>query len=85
MSGTLSSLLQCEVVHEDGTALGRVFDCRCRGRPGARGGAPVVMLVYGMPGWLERLGLRSTRTCEVAWRDVLRIDGGRIVVRAPRR
>ena len=87
MSLRLSELLHLRVVHEDGTPLGRVFDCRCRGGPGGRRtqhGTEVVSLVYGMPGWLERLGLRSARQCEVAWHDVVRIEGDRVIVRTRR-
>src|SRR5512144_643075 len=35
--------------------------------------------------WLaRRLGLRQAKECEVTWRDVLRFERGRLVVRAPR-
>jgi hypothetical protein len=49
-----------------------------------RHGTEVVSVVYGMPGWLERLGLRSARQCEVAWRDVVRIERDRVIVRTRR-
>jgi sporulation protein YlmC with PRC-barrel domain len=80
----LSSCQRWRVVTQDGQALGRVFDFRCTGAPVGRkptAAAEVRVLVYGSVGWLERLGVRTARECEVRWDDVIAVRGRDVVVR----
>jgi hypothetical protein len=73
-----------EVVTEDGTRLGRVFDLRAHGRPtldSSQSMGPVDELVYGPLGLLERLGVRRAAGKTLKWEQVVAIRAGRIVVR----
>ena len=78
---TFSSFLGREVVTESGRELGKCRDLRAslgRGRPS------VEALVVGRRGWLEHLGVDrpSDRLRDaVPWEAVVRLEGGRIVVR----
>jgi sporulation protein YlmC with PRC-barrel domain len=78
---TFSSFLGREVVTESGRELGKCRDLRAslgRGRPS------VDALVVGRRGWLEHLGVDrpSDRLRDaVPWEAVVRLEGGRIVVR----
>jgi hypothetical protein len=66
---------------ESGREFGKCHDLRAslgRGRP------QVHALVVGRPGWLAHLGIRrpsARRPDAVPWEAVVRIEGGRIVVR----
>jgi hypothetical protein len=83
----VSQFQNVRVVADDGTPLGHLMDFRCGSAPDkqrVQQSVPIDTLVYGVRGWLERLGLRQAKECEVAWRDVLRFERGRLVVRAPR-
>jgi hypothetical protein len=80
----LSKCQRWRVVTQDGQALGRLFDFRCTGAPVGRKSteaAAVGVLVYGAVGWLERLGIRTARECEVRWDDVIAVRANDIVVR----
>jgi sporulation protein YlmC with PRC-barrel domain len=84
----LSELLNREVVTESGRSLGRAFDVRARwsGKE-----LDVIALVVGGRGFLERLGVGSSKGERrrhhktwkhdtVPWEAVLRLQDGRIVV-----
>jgi sporulation protein YlmC with PRC-barrel domain len=75
---TLSSLQRRKVVTESGESLGRLYDLR--GELTART-LRVTGLVTGAPGLLEHLGIIPRTRTPIAWSDVVRIDGKRIVVR----
>ena len=78
---TFSSFLGRDVVTEGGRELGKCRDLRAtlgRGRPS------VDAVVVGRRGRLEHLGVRRParrRKDAVPWEAVVRIEGGRIVVR----
>jgi sporulation protein YlmC with PRC-barrel domain len=77
---TFSSFLGRDVVTEGGRELGKCRDLRAtlgRGRPS------VDALVVGRRGRLEHLGVKRPRPRKdaVPWDAVVRIEGGRIVVR----
>jgi sporulation protein YlmC with PRC-barrel domain len=84
----LSVLLDRKVVTESGRSLGRAFDVRGESRSD---GFVVIALVVGQRGLLERLGIGNPRRgrrrhkqwdrSTVPWEAVLRLQGGRIVVR----
>jgi sporulation protein YlmC with PRC-barrel domain len=82
----LTELPGKRVVDENGRELGTLIDLRARlPRKQARGDdEAVASLVYGHIGWLERAGLRTAEERTVAWRDVVRTEPGRVVVRAKR-
>jgi hypothetical protein len=80
----LSDLLHIDVVDEDGTKLGSLMDLRGRAAPlraRSRKDAPIDTLVFAAPGYLEHVGIRRATSCEAAWKDVLRVERDRIVVR----
>ena len=78
---TFSSFLGRRVVTEGGRDLGKCRDLRAtlgRGRP------KVDAIVVGHRGRLEHLGIKpgsGRRRNAVPWEAVVRIEGGRIVVR----
>jgi sporulation protein YlmC with PRC-barrel domain len=78
---TYSSFLGRQVVTEGGRDLGKCRDLRAtlgRGRP------KVDAIVVGPSGRLEHLGIKPSsgrRRNAVPWEAVVRIEGGRIVVR----
>jgi sporulation protein YlmC with PRC-barrel domain len=85
----LADLVNCECVTEDGRVLGRVFEFRAR-RTGA--GLQIDDLLLGRRGLIERYGAGRHRppgrrtgdtVHEVPWKDVVRIEDRRIVVRQP--
>jgi hypothetical protein len=85
----LTDLINCRCVTEDGRVLGRVFEFRARKRGGK---LEIQDLLLGRHALIERYGAGRHRpppkrkgdtVHEVAWKDVLRIDGQRIVVRPP--
>ena len=83
----LTQLLHIDIVDEDGERIGSLMDFRGRAvaRGRARNGAPLDRLVFGAPGLLEHIGLRRADSCEVAWKDVVRVEQDRIVIRRNRR
>ncbi|HYY97832.1 MAG TPA: hypothetical protein VE642_04530 [Pyrinomonadaceae bacterium] len=79
----LSEFQYAEVVREDGTFLGHVFDLRSQGEPehGVTHEARVVgELVYGRMGLLDRLGLDEADATTLPWSAVKEIRDGVIVV-----
>jgi sporulation protein YlmC with PRC-barrel domain len=83
----LSNLVNCRCVTEDGRVLGRVFELRAHQRDG---NLQIQDLLLGRHALLERYGLGRHRRLdkrtgdtvhEVAWKDVVRIDEGQVVVR----
>lgn len=80
----LSDLLHIDVVDEDGTKLGSLMDLRGRAatlRGRSRNDAQLDTLVFAAPGYLEHVGIPRVTSCEAAWKDVLRLERDRIVVR----
>ena len=81
---TLTDLLHIDVVDEDGRKLGALMDLRGRGgatRARAHKDARIDTLVFAAPGYLEHVGIRRATSCEAAWKDVLRVERDRIVIR----
>lgn len=76
----LSSLIGRKVETESGLSLGSCHDLRGE-LSGSR--LEVVALCVGRVGVLNRLGIKSHGHNEIAWSSIVRIDGGRIVVRDP--
>ena len=76
---TFSSFKKREVVTESGRSLGRCRDLRGELTDSK---LRVTGLRVGRTAWLAHLGLRSHREDTiVAWQAVVRIEGGRIIVR----
>jgi sporulation protein YlmC with PRC-barrel domain len=84
----LSELLGREVVTEAGETLGRCFDLRAE-RSASR--LEITHLVLGKRGFLERLGIGSSRGeakrhhkvwahDSVPWEEVVGLESGRIIV-----
>ena len=83
----LTQLLHVDVVDEDGNALGSLMELRARGavRGRVRKHVQLDTLVLGTKGLLEHMGLRQASSCEVPWKNVLRVERDRIVVRCNER
>ena len=83
----LTQLLHIDVVDEDGNALGSLMDLRARraARGRVRDNMQLDTLVLGAKGLLEHIGLRGAASPEAAWKDVVRIERERIVVRNKRK
>lgn len=80
----LSSFKGMRVVTEEGMFLGHLADLRADPRVKrleSAAASRIGMLVYGTAGWLEHLGLRAAAQETVDWRDVVRIEGDRLIVR----
>ena len=81
---TLSSFKGMRVVTEDGVMLGHLADLRINAADSHRhptASAQVGALVYGTMGWLTHLGIRTIEEQTVEWRDVIRIQDDRLIVR----
>jgi sporulation protein YlmC with PRC-barrel domain len=76
---TFASLVGRDVVTESGLSLGRLHDLRGE-LEGSR--LEIAALCVGPAGGLSRLGIRS-KSSDVDWSAVVRIEGDRIVVRDP--
>jgi sporulation protein YlmC with PRC-barrel domain len=79
----LSEFQYAEVVREDGTFLGHVFDLRSLGEPehGITHDARAVdELVYGRMGLFARLGLDEADATTLPWSAVKEMRDGVIVV-----
>ena len=83
----LTELLHVDVVDEDGHSLGTLMELRCRRalRGRVRANARIDALLFAAPGFLEHMGIRRAASCEAAWKDVLRIERDRVVVRRYKR
>jgi hypothetical protein len=80
-----SEFQRAQVITTDGVDLGRVMDFRCRAPAtggAAESSATVDAVLYGAPGLLERLGIRSTERCAISAQDVTQWDRSKLVVRA---
>jgi len=84
----LTDLIDRHCMTEDGDVLGRVFELRAQRR---RGRLVVTHLLLGGPALVERYGAgrhrphgprRDAVNDEVDWADVVRLEPGRVVVRA---
>jgi sporulation protein YlmC with PRC-barrel domain len=73
----LSELIRCQIVRRDGSHLGHLFDIRARRE---RDALVVTQLVFGMPGLIERMGLKRAKTKCVPWEAVLQVSAQRIVI-----
>ena len=79
----LTDLLHIDVVDEDGARLGTLMELRARAmsRTHPRKEVQIDTLVFAAPGYLEHVGVRRATSCEASWKDVLRLERDRIVVR----
>ncbi len=80
----LSSFKGMTIVTEEGMFVGHVADLRAdpRVKPMESSAASRIgTLVYGKAGWLEQFGLRSSSQQTIDWRDVVRIEADRLIVR----
>ncbi len=77
---TLSSLIGRHVVTEQGTKLGRCHDLSAELTATT---LQVTALCIGRAGYLDRLGIRSRKQTEIPWSSITKIEGKRIIVRAP--
>jgi len=80
----LTQLLRIDIVDEDGKSLGSLMELRARAaaaRGRVRKHVQLDTLVFGAPGLLEHMGVREASSCEASWKDVLRVERGRIVLR----
>jgi len=75
---TLSSLMHRRVETESGDSLGRVFDLRCELTTRT---LTVQGLIVGARGVFEHFGVVPRSGTPIPWRDVVRIERKRIVVR----
>jgi len=80
----ITDVLFAEVVAEDGTKLGHVFDLRSKGEP--EHGFPnkdreITEILYGTRSFLETLGLKETELEKAAWSSVKKIEDGKIIIR----
>jgi len=83
MKMKLSDFQYAEVVREDGTFLGHVFDLRSEGEPEhglTHDSRAVGEIVYGRMGLLARLGLDEADATTLPWSAVKEIRDGVIVV-----
>jgi hypothetical protein len=80
----LSELTGCAVEDERGKRLGRVrhVSAERRARTGTGAELVVTKLHVGRGRFLERLGFRRHRSGWIAWEEVVRLEPGRIVVKA---
>ena len=79
---TVSALEGMPVCTADGRRLGGVFEVCVRHPSTPRNStAPVMELHYGTSGLLEQLGIRRRRPRSVAWKDVVSVSDGAIIVR----
>jgi sporulation protein YlmC with PRC-barrel domain len=74
----LGDLYGAQVVSEDGERLGAVLEVYAKG-------GRVVRLGVGAANLIERLLPEGRRGRQVAWDDVVAIEGGRIVVAGKKR
>jgi hypothetical protein len=79
----LTDLIGLELTNQEGVKLGHIFDLRSPGEPEA--GSPnanrvVAEIVYGLPGFLERIGLKQADHKIVTWESVLEIHSDHVVV-----
>jgi sporulation protein YlmC with PRC-barrel domain len=70
-----SELLERPIATREGRKLGHLLDLRIASDEGA-----VVQGIYGMRGFLERIGFRKGRARTFRWDQVIAIDEDRIVV-----
>ena len=86
MNVRLTLLEWMEVVHEDGTRVGRLMDLRTRGARGPIGRPETLdpdVLLVGARGWLEEMGLRQGGARQVPVTSIVAIESGKLIVRAP--
>jgi sporulation protein YlmC with PRC-barrel domain len=70
-----SELLERPIVTRDGRKLGHLLDLRIASDEGV-----VMEGIYGMRGFLERIGFRKRRASTFRWHQVIAIEDERIVV-----
>jgi sporulation protein YlmC with PRC-barrel domain len=75
----LSDLLERPVITADGRKLGHLLDLRIASSGG------VVEGIYGMWGFLERIGFKKGSAKGFRWDRVIAIEPDRIVIAANRR
>lgn len=83
MKMKLSDFQYAEVVREDGTFLGHVFDLRSESEPEhglTHDSRAVGAIVYGRMGLLARLGLDEADATTLPWSAVKEMRDGVIVV-----
>jgi sporulation protein YlmC with PRC-barrel domain len=72
---TLSELLERPVYARDGRKLGHLLDLRTE-----RGQDVVTEGIYGVRGFLEKIGFRKGRARGFQWNRVVSIEADRIVI-----
>lgn len=72
--GVASALARLHVLDRHGRRRGRVFDLRIDWQPGEQR-SPVVELIYGRTGWMERVGLAEKHPDSAAWSRVRDLTG----------
>jgi sporulation protein YlmC with PRC-barrel domain len=80
----ITDLLFTEVVSEDGTHLGRVFDLRSKGEPEhglENEDREITEILYGARSFWEMLGIKETELKIAAWSAVKKIEDRKIVIR----
>jgi hypothetical protein len=64
---------------------GHLADLRADSRIKPKGTAPnaqIGTVVFGVAGWLVRLGLRAADEQSIDWRGAVRLEGDRLIVRS---
>ena len=74
----LSELLERPVVARDGRRLGHLLDLRIQRSEGG-----VTEGIYGVRGFLERIGFRKGRARAFRWDQVVAIEADRILIEEP--
>jgi sporulation protein YlmC with PRC-barrel domain len=70
-----SELLEKPIATRDGRKLGHLLDVRI-----VSGEGVVTQGIYGMRGFLERIGFRKGRASTFRWAQVISIEDERIVI-----
>jgi len=71
----LSELLERPIATRDGRKLGHLLDVRIGSDKGV-----VTQGIYGLRGFLERIGFRKGRASTFRWDQVIAIEDERIVI-----
>jgi hypothetical protein len=79
----ITDILFAEIVSEDDTKLGHVFDLRSAGEPEhglENKNREITEIIYGTRGFWETLGIKETELNVAKWSSVRKIEDGRIII-----